>query len=659
MMKFFRKYMKHLLAIFMALLLVVWLGGSALTDALRKDDRGFDVVQGEAFGKTVKHIDMLPAFNDTDYLSSLGLPWQVIHRGSRTEPINAHEWFMLDLAARKTGIYIPREDVVNIRTQIPYLDAVRQNRKLSLEEIDRCIESYLRINEMAISAASAVKASDADINNFIRDIYEKVRVNIISLKAKEFVDDSYEPAEEEIKEQFEQYKNVASQPANTLEFGYQVPEKTQIEYIKVKVDALKGRQDISNDDAFKYWQEHKTEFLKPTTQPTTQPQRDPPQPYTTFTEARPDVLKKLGEEKAKAEAQHIARELISQLKRPWAESPSTGPYDYREPPESETADDIYPKLITRVESKYSGILEYSRSKSGDAGVIQQIKGLGNAMVLPGTEQRVPFGVAAFMAGGLEANPKDDPQHTRFYRNLHETCAEPATDRSTGDTYVFRNVSVEPKRPPTSHEIVRERIVKDIRLQRAYEEAGKQANILAEQAGRMGLQKALDGNPELKKKLDKQAFKELQPFSRKQLMRWGQRPQLIDGYIPSLGVFDPEFAKKCFAAVNKKAASKPAATKPTTTQPTDILVHERKDRQQWIVAESVEKLCVTQAEYDKDRKLAKDFILNERRRELWTHWFSTEQIQARIDWKRAEPEIPEAQTEDKEETEGETEEEQET
>ena len=124
------------------------------------------------------------------------------------------------------------------------------------------------------------------------------------------------------------------------------------------------------------------------------------------------------------------------------------------------------------------------------------------------------------------------------------------------------------------------------------------------------------------------------------------PSLGNAFIPTLGS-DVELADKCFAALDKKVTSQPAAT----TQPSDIVVHERKNRQQWIVVECVEKQNVTETDYKQNRNLAENYLLNERRSEVLKYWFSNEQILARIDWKEAEVEQKpaEQQTEESDKT----------
>ncbi|UCD27905.1 MAG: hypothetical protein JSV03_12475 [Planctomycetota bacterium] len=641
MMKFFRKYTKHLLAIFMALLLVVWLGGSALTNMLRADQTRSDEVRGEMFGKPVTLGDMRPFSNETLILESLTLPWKkpwLLLTGNidlRENPLDYNEWYMLRQATIESGIYVSPEAVENIKFQLSriypgLLESVRNNKKISFRRIDQIIESFLCINNMAALSAGAIKVSEADILNFIRDAFEKIRINVVSFQSQQFIDDSYQPTEDEIKEHFEEYKTTASQPGETLEFGYQLPEAVQIDYIKVKVNTLKDRQQISDDEAREYWKDHQTEFMKPTTQPATSPATQPkpeaPQPYTTATEALPDVITKLTENKAKAEALRIARELIIQLNRPWADSPTTQPYNYKQPPESETAEDIYPKLIARMEEKYSGVLEYSRTKLSDAKEISMIPGLGRAMFLPGTRQQLPFQEVAFMVAGLEANPKDDPGRARFYHNLYETCAEPAVDYD-GNAYLIRTVAARPKQPPSSYQTVREKIIKDLRFKRAYEQAGKQAKEFSEKAGTMGLKEALENHPQLKEKLGERPFREIAPFARKRITNWGRGPQLMDGYVPTIGG-DAEFIKKCFALADDKTA--------TTTQPAHFLVHQLQQRQQWIVVQWLEKIPPTQEEYDKNRSTATDHIRLQRQMELLKSWFSPEQIRARVEWKDPPP-----------------------
>src|SRR5438067_1976086 len=112
MMKFFRKYTKQLLAIFMALLLIVWLGGSALTELLHGDPTGGKTVQGTAYGSTVRLRDMWPAFHETETLEEILGP-DILQRlcppQIRHEKLSKEEWYLLDEAAKRSHLHVPRE----------------------------------------------------------------------------------------------------------------------------------------------------------------------------------------------------------------------------------------------------------------------------------------------------------------------------------------------------------------------------------------------------------------------------------------------------------------------------------------------------------------------------------------------------------------------
>ena len=71
MMKFFRKYNRHLLAVFMALLLVVWLGGSALTSWLAPNQAA--QIMGTAFGSEISAGQVQAFANETVLMDLLGL----------------------------------------------------------------------------------------------------------------------------------------------------------------------------------------------------------------------------------------------------------------------------------------------------------------------------------------------------------------------------------------------------------------------------------------------------------------------------------------------------------------------------------------------------------------------------------------------------------
>src|SRR5690606_38206222 len=127
-------------------------------------------------------------------------------------------------------------------------------------------------------------------------------VQLAILDASKFVDSEHQPTEEELKAQFEKYKDVQAGMGEEG-MGYLLPEKVQIEYIRVNVDKLKDRQTVTDDVAWQHWKQNPQKYTKP---PATQPSTAPAEPYETFTEARDAVRKDLLEQDAREEARKIA-----------------------------------------------------------------------------------------------------------------------------------------------------------------------------------------------------------------------------------------------------------------------------------------------------------------------------------------------------------------
>src|SRR4029077_10118711 len=102
-----------LLAIFMALLLIVWLGGSALTEIISSHRDYGKTVQGTAYGETARQKDIQPSYLETETLEQImgrplwQYPWffslqslqmnpQQTAGSVRQTPLNREEWYMLD-----------------------------------------------------------------------------------------------------------------------------------------------------------------------------------------------------------------------------------------------------------------------------------------------------------------------------------------------------------------------------------------------------------------------------------------------------------------------------------------------------------------------------------------------------------------------------------
>jgi len=648
MMKFFRKYTKHLLAVFMALLLIVWLGADAMQSLFRPDRHHASEKIGSALGKVVRLGDLQLASNRSHLLGRMQKPWQApwlmmaamiansrdirearfLAQQIRPDPLTEEEWMLLDLAAAASGAEVSEESLERQRAEIPpaYLDSLRAATGASLRQIDDALRSFIRVQDAAFQAIRAVKATDADVQDFLRQTGEKVRVAMAVIPADTLIDPNFEPTAEAIAAHFEEHKNHQPDPGAGRPFGYQQPEAAQVEFIRVGVEPLVAGQTIDENTAFEYWMAHKSEFLRPATQPATTtapgepPAPEPPRPYETFAECRDKVYERLKLQAARAQAAEIAEELIRNLQRAWKDSPVTQPEGgYRAIPEEVMAADYYERHAGS--SRHPGVLSYGRTLPGDARTLAAQPQIGRASIMEGSTPLVPFSRAAFMVPQSSLKPADDPQTARFFRNLYETCPSPAVDHE-GNTYVFRTIALHPAHAPASVDEVRPQVIADLRRVHAREQARARAGQLAERARTAGLKAALDEDADLKSRLGERGFQEPEPFARKRMFTWGGRAQLFPGGPPEMAG-DAEFVDLCFSLAGQQDRA------------ARVAVHEQPMRNRWVVVEVREQVPLTAEEYEQQRPTAFAAVSMERRMDLLREWFSAEQIRRRADWKPVE------------------------
>lgn len=649
MMKFFRKHMKELLAVFMALLLVVWLGGSALQNILQDKYSQAEQERGVAFGKKVLFGDMQPAFSDVNILSRIGVAWQMPWIDSlrmlgvndqrmmqefvlriRSEPLDEVEWYMLDAAARHSGIVVPDEALARFKRSHgirgAILDAVRSQMDASLDRIDQAIRSYVRVLEAVDMANVGIKPSKADVHDFIRQTQEKVEIAAVVVDSAKLVDKSYQPTEDELKAQFEEGKDRDPGARDLTLAGYREPESVQTEYIQISAEVLAKTQEVSDEEAYEYWTAHKEEFLQPapTTAPaTTQTQPAERPPYVTFTEARADVVAKIRDDKAKSEALRLARDLIGRFGRPWAGKTETQPGGASEIPAGADDPELYSQAVEALQKRYPGVCKYTRTLLEDAEAAGAHPGLGRSMAFAGTRQPVGFTQVAFMVSGLEADPKANPDHARLFRNVYETCSEPLVDQQ-GNVYVFRTLAIRPKQSPASWESVRDKLVEDVRKLKAFEKASEWAKALSDKAKTIGLKAAFEADTALKDKLGDDAYQTPPAFARKRLAMWGGPATLFPSWIPGVGI-DEELVETCF----KMAADGGA-------QADRIATSAQAARGNCVVVEVMKLLPVTQEEYDRQYPMAFGYVSSEMGLAFFRNWFDSDQIRTRIGWQDAVP-----------------------
>lgn len=636
MMKFLRKYNKHLLAIFMAGLLVAWLTGEALRQLLTPDETA--QVVARVYGKPVKLRDLTPYYRQAQTLTELGLRWQTIWQLSlyeagvhpmmvrfEREALSEQEWYMLVTWARRQGIEISPKEVADFRQQLnkeaPRVEFVRQRHGASLEEIDTAIADFLRVLEAVRRQASAVVVTEPELRRRMREVGEKVTVKFLPIPSRVFQDEKTPIPAEELQAQFDQYKDVAAGEGKP--YGYRLPAQVRIEYVSASIDDVARQIKIDEQRAYSYWKEHKSEFLKPEPTPATQTapaSRPAPQPYERFDEARADVIAKLQEQEAEKEVLALMRDFISRLNQAW-QTAATGADGYLIPPDAvKAADYLSREVDVFAKRRFGNTLKWNRTELLTQTALMSTPGLGQAATVD-SRRPTPLHSLAFEVQGLAENKKDDPTAPSEGRlALFQPAGSPLRDPQK-NVYMFRVVEVLPSRPPASVEEVKADVERDVREIRAHKAAGEVARRLADAAADAGLAEALEAEATLRERLGPEGAQVREAtFARQRLGQFFEGRELRPSMVPFIGQ-DEGFIREAF----RLAAAGP------TTRPQRVTVVELQAPKRWAVIQWVATVPVLENEYESRRMELVSSLYTDDVAAFIQDFYSPEQIKARVGW----------------------------
>jgi hypothetical protein len=170
------------------------------------------------------------------------------------------------------------------------------------------LRTLLSIDTAANVAASVVKVSQPQLVNRLASQRQEVALNLVEFAAKDFLDKVPAPTDDQLKAQFDKYKDVEANPSpapdakNPLGFGYKYPNRVKYDAVLIrKEDVRKGVPAIEADEAMEYYLRNKGQFTA-TTQPTTQDSfslsSGPTTRQQTFAEARERIVKTLTDQRA-------------------------------------------------------------------------------------------------------------------------------------------------------------------------------------------------------------------------------------------------------------------------------------------------------------------------------------------------------------------------
>lgn len=495
--KFFRKYSRVLVLVFMSALLVVF-----LIEPVLQYNRGpatGAIALGEAFGRKITDGDLERVQSDLLIADMLGFETSMFRIGGDAR-VNA---FLLTEEARRMGVRIGRDYARNLLTQQGVsdaaLDQVRQRTRRSLDSIYEAIANYVTVVHAAQNVAMGVPESLPRVEVMYRDQFQEADVRVSLLDVRAFLDAVPQPTEQELQEFYETAKNRnTAHKRDELVFGYRMTHRAKIEYATVKPEKLEDTVFASRRDAENWFEARKAFYLRSLT---SQPAGEPT--YEALPQAMQDrVRDDCRQAKLGAEATKLINEVFDYTVRPWRDQPRDE-QGFRLPP---PADQVITLAATQAHFAGRVPVDVETTDLIELRMFTEIPGFGAARYAAGRDTMNAWALAWRSKGFVDPDPNDtrpllavgEPSPV-----LIESRRDPAIANSLQPRqgYFFRVLETLPEGPPRSLDEVRERVVSEWRLMKAFELAGAAARQLAEQARGVGLEAAVAGATDLLARLE--------------------------------------------------------------------------------------------------------------------------------------------------------------
>jgi len=277
MKKFIQNNQKKLIAIFSALLMIIFM----LPSNRGANTRQLSAV-GTIGGAKVYGTDFQQANEDWDTLARI--PWEDQYGRNLTKQLqpeayvaieaNKSTFYLLDYEARQQGIEISpdkaNEFLVNNKVTLPSDPAEQQ-------AVSQALARLMRVQALVGRAASAVKVSQPQVQRALATDQQQVWLNVAEFPTDNF-HPTTAPTTQEVDDQYKHFVSYQpgqynSQAGDPFGFGYTHPDRVKYQYIEIPkaqiIEAVKAQQPPIQwaADEITYRHAHPDEFPPPATQP--------------------------------------------------------------------------------------------------------------------------------------------------------------------------------------------------------------------------------------------------------------------------------------------------------------------------------------------------------------------------------------------------------
>ncbi len=327
---FFRKRQKLIFIIMVALMVSFLIGYQGLSMLLQKNtgkqEYGktsdykvtFGMLKGARFDLELLRM-MVPGFGER---SGQALAYQMMVMGAAREDNLPLSYMLLLKQAGQDGFDVSPAEVDRLikamkSNGFPY-DSIatdlRQNRGRPEKSIREVLGHWLMIFKAYRASIMSFPPSREELVRLFRDVTEQINLQVVKIPAESFLEKVNLPSEEQIREQFERYKNRAPgafSGVNEFSFGYLYPAKVKLAYLFVDRAAIERGAAPNFEKVQDYYNEHRAELVKEPTLGETEKngEKKDDKPVSvkvelmSFPEARPEITKLLKSQDAQAKFQ--------------------------------------------------------------------------------------------------------------------------------------------------------------------------------------------------------------------------------------------------------------------------------------------------------------------------------------------------------------------
>ena len=292
---FFRKRQK-LIFIIMVVLMVSFLIGFQGFNTLFHEKPG-EFLLGEAPDFKVRAREVQAARADIDQLGgmlqsfgprSAVRAYSALLGANENPSAQAMAYVLLQREADEKGFGVSDAEVEQFVQQMKaierkdamgydqYVLSLRQNRGVPEKDIRAVLARWLRVQKAYETSATVIPPSREELLHRYRQRFEMMDLELVQVTAEKFMDQTAEPSEQQVKDQFETYKNRAPNvftKVDELPFGYLEPARADVAYILVLKEAVE-RGSVPTDTEIQDWiiaHQAKLTKLAPTSQSTAAP----------------------------------------------------------------------------------------------------------------------------------------------------------------------------------------------------------------------------------------------------------------------------------------------------------------------------------------------------------------------------------------------------